>query len=115
MRIQYNKSEDCWDVIDKRGKIGVVWSYEAALEMELLISKADDLGECLPGVVETLEGKEQDLDTLAEETESLRDQLYDARQKICDLQDVIQRIFDEIDTLQNDYENEVISLREELE
>ena len=113
MRLQYNQDAQCWYVIDERGKLGKIWNQEAASEFEKMMLKAEDLGECLPDVVDTLEEKEVDVDSLDKENEELRDEVDRLKRKIDDLQDFIVRIFEEVECARSDYD-ENLSEREEL-
>jgi len=107
MRIKYDKDTNHWIIIDERGILGEIYSEEAAHEFERMLVKSEDLGVCLPGVVETLEEKEVDVDSLAQENSELREHIIDLEDKIVDLRDFITRIFEEMETLKDDYEEEL--------
>jgi len=93
MRIKYDKDTNHWIIIDERGILGEIYNEEAAHEFEGMLLKSEDLGVCLPGVVNTLQEKEIDADALYAENQDLRD--------------FITHIFDEMETLKADYEEEL--------
>ena len=107
MRIKYDKDTNHWIIIDERGILGEIYNEEAAHEFEGMLLKSEDLGVCLPGVVNTLQEKEIDADSLDDENQDLREEIRDLEYKTASLQDFITRIFDEMETLKADYEEEL--------